>query len=194
MENPKHGDAGWIIHRKFVPETSTQPGFCFSILLFSSVGTLQFPICSQTFTSVSSVEIEHSRSAWSTVFSQCRVCSSDCYNVKNEMDFAMPQKSHRYCLSLKAHIISHKNMYFRYIAEQFSKAKVWGVGPWHRLLTCCTRERQSWVQNCHPSPPWALLFHTKCSWSDTPYACGKSTLILLLCSTRKAIWIFDLFA
>lgn len=95
MENPKHGDAGWIIHRKFVPETSTQPGFCFSILLFSSVGTLQFPICSQTFTSVSSVEIEHSRSAWSTVFSQCRVCSSDCYNVKNEMDFAIPQKSHR---------------------------------------------------------------------------------------------------
>lgn len=35
-------------------------------MLFSSVGTLQLPVGSQIFMSVSSMKIEHSGSAWST--------------------------------------------------------------------------------------------------------------------------------
>lgn len=68
---------------------------------------------------------------------------------------------------------SFKNMYFHYIPEQFSKAKVWGFPPCHRTLTCCSCEWYSWGQNCHPSSPRALVL-----WVQN--AAGLTLLLTLL--------------
>lgn len=92
-------------------------------LLLSYVGTLQFPVCSQTSMSAPSVETERSTSAGSTFSSWCKDCSSGCYNIKNEMHYVTEISSVSYSWSLKAHLMIHHLKTCIFILFQSSSAK-----------------------------------------------------------------------
>lgn len=156
--------------------------FCYFLLL----AHCNFPFVYKQFMNVSSVEIELSRSAWSTFFSWCKDSSLGCRNIKNEMDFTMPRKSP--CKLLPDPKRPHNNQsfkkknptYFHYIPEQFSKdlgIPTLPQTPDMLLLRMIQlRAELPSILALSPGAPGA-----KHSWSYPPsYASGQSTLTLFL--------------
>lgn len=170
--------------------------FCYFLLL----AHCNFPFVYKQFMNVSSVEIELSRSAWSTFFSWCKDSCLGCRNIKNEMDFTMPRKSP--CKLLPDPKRPPNNQSFKkktpriFIIFQSSSAKIWGFLRCHRLLTCCSWEWYSWGQNCHPSSPWALVLQVQNTAGLTHLLMllAKALLHFSFSSSMKAIWILAHFS
>lgn len=144
-------------------------------MLFSSVGTLQLPVGSQIFMSVSSMKIEHSRSAWST-FLNWGMTVTWAATATSRMQWT--SKHHTspvsYSLSLTAHLI---------IINVIKRRKYIMKGTFMIPQSSSAKERfeysgSSWLLLMRPAELRAELpsmhsLHTcapgvKCTWSCPP--------------------------
>lgn len=152
--------------------------FCYFLLL----AHCNFPFVYKQFMNVSSVEIELSRSAWSTFFSWCKDSSLGCCNIKNEMDFTMPRKSpckllpdpkrppNNQSFKKKTHVFS---LYSRAVQQRFGDSYA-ATDSWHAAPENDTAEGRTAI---HPRPePWCSRCKTQlvlptflCFWPKHSY-------------------------
>lgn len=104
MENLKHREARKLLTENMFQKQILNLGLVFP-LCYSSVGTLQLPVCSQIFMSVSSVKIEHSRSAGSSFLSWGKTVAWAATTSRMQWTSVHHISPVSYSLSLKAHLI-----------------------------------------------------------------------------------------
>lgn len=154
--------------------------FCYFLLL----AHCNFPFVYKQFMSVSSVETELSRSAWST-FSWCKDCSLGCRNIKNEVDFTMPRKSPCKLLPEPKRPPNNRSFKKPHVFSLYSRAVQQSKGLGIPNLAQTPDMLLVRMIELRAELPSILSLSTgapgtKRSWSYPPYPSAKSTLTLFL--------------